>query len=84
MSDPETGAREKQFYKAVAEKIQDGNKLLLLGPRVAKHHLLNYLSEQYPALAKKVVGCLVSDQPSDQQIAFCASRILNQPFPDIK
>ncbi len=68
------GRQERRFYGDVADRLDSDCKILLLGPGVAKHHFMNYLHENCPALSKNIVGCETVDHPSDAQIATMAKR----------
>ncbi len=67
------------MYEEVISHLNRLNKILILGPGVAKHHFLKRLEERHPQLAKNVVGCEVSDHPTDQQIAAYAAQYFQRP-----
>jgi stalled ribosome rescue protein Dom34 len=69
--------QEWHFFQEVATNLADADRLLILGPGVAKHHFRSYLVEHLPALAKKLVGCETVDHPTDNQIAAFAQKFLN-------
>lgn len=65
---------ERPLFEQVAHHVREAEKLLILGPGVAKHHFQNFLSEHYPAVARRIVACETVDHPSDPQIAAYARR----------
>lgn len=73
--------QEKQFFSQVGSEITGANKLLILGPGVAKHHFYNFLMEQMPALGKSVIGCETVDHPTDAQIAEMARKLFQFSTP---
>ena len=70
---------ERKFFKEVSEHLDEACPLLILGPGIAKHHFLNYLTEECPSLARKVVGCETVDHPTDGQIATMALKFFKLP-----
>jgi stalled ribosome rescue protein Dom34 len=63
----------------IAEKLDRAKGVLILGPGVARTHLLSRLQERFPRVAQKVVGCESSDHPTDQQIAAYAMKYFQRP-----
>ena len=59
---------ESRLFADSAAQLKSAEKLLILGPGVAKHHFQNYLAEHFPLLSKKVVACESSDHPTDPQL----------------
>jgi len=74
--------REQTLFSELVTHVSEAPKLLILGPGVAKHRFQNYLTEHFPALAKKVVACEAMDHPTDSQIAAFARRYFNLPTPE--
>ncbi len=66
--------KERALFDDVAKELTNAAQILILGPGVAKYHFQTHLIEQYPALAKKVVGCETVDHPTDPQIAEFAQK----------
>jgi stalled ribosome rescue protein Dom34 len=66
--------QENQLFVEVASLLKDADKLLILGPGIARHHFQNYLTEHQPALSRKVAGCETMDHPTDPQIAAFARK----------
>jgi stalled ribosome rescue protein Dom34 len=64
----------KSFFAEVITHLTGSERLLILGPGVARHHFWNFLAEQRPMVAKKVVGCETVDHPTDKQIAALATK----------
>ena len=69
--------QELHFFKEFTPELSIAEELLILGPGVAKHHFNTFLTEHYPALAKKVVGCESVDHPTDPQIIALARKFFN-------
>lgn len=66
------------MYDQVAQRVREASRILILGPGLAKVHLLQRLKEKFPLLAKKVVGCETSDHPTDGQIAAYAQKYIQR------
>ncbi len=60
---------EKALFQELSRRIGRAEKVLLLGPGVAKNHFLHYLEDHNKKLAENVVGVETVDHPSDNQIA---------------
>ena len=71
--------RELQLFAQVAEQIQEPSQILILGPGVAKHHFQTFLTEHFPALAKKIAACEAMDHPTDGEIAAQARKFFHVP-----
>lgn len=71
---------EHGMFKEIAKTIPRDSQVLLLGPGIAKHHFQTYLVEQYPIVAKKIVGCRNVDHPSDAEIAAMAKEFFIMPL----
>ncbi|MGZ3695301.1 MAG: eRF1 domain 2 [Bdellovibrionota bacterium] len=63
---------EKALFIEAKDELASSDRVLIVGPSMAKHHFQTFLMEHYPALAKKVVGLETVDHPSDGQIAAIA------------
>ena len=64
------GAEPTQdFFREIVSIIKDSDRILLLGPCVAKHHFRNHLSEHFPNLDRRVLAVIGVDHPSDETIA---------------
>lgn len=61
--------KEHKLFAAAAKELGAVDRVLILGPGVAKHHFKTYLEEHYPKEARKVVGLETVDHPTDGQIA---------------
>jgi len=68
---------EGTFFHELAKSVNSADRLLILGPGVAKYHFRSFLTEQMPALAKKLVGCETVDHPTDNQIAAFAMKFFD-------
>jgi stalled ribosome rescue protein Dom34 len=69
---PGRDREETALFREAAAELTGSDRVILLGPGVAKHHFRNFLAEQRPLLCKKVVGIETVDHPSDGQIAAMA------------
>ena len=56
-----------------------GGSIVLLGPGSISQELLALLKESHPTIARRVVGCEVSDHPTDAEIATFASNCFRTP-----
>ncbi len=59
------------FFEASAE-LAVSDRVVIIGPGMAKHHFQSFLAEQRPLLFKKVVGIETVDHPTDGKIASLA------------
>ncbi|HEY4184204.1 MAG TPA: translational machinery protein [Polyangia bacterium] len=59
---------ERHFFEEVAGALTGTGPILILGPSMAKLHLLRYLQKHAPTLESRVVGVETVDHPSDRQI----------------
>ncbi len=66
--------QENWLFEESVAYMRNAEKILVLGPGVAKHHFITYLMEQHPALARKVTDCETVDHPSDAQIIAYAKK----------
>lgn len=64
----------EHFYKELAQKVKDGQEILVVGPGLAKNHFRTYLDSHVHGLAKKIVGLENSDHPTDNQILAAARK----------
>lgn len=58
----------RKFFQEVANALRTANEVLIVGPGLAKHHLSTHLSEHYPLVFNKVVGCETVETPTENQI----------------
>ena len=63
----------------LAEKLSSGNKILILGTEETNLLFLEYLKAHHAGLAKKVVACEISPQPTDEEIALFAMKYFQKP-----
>lgn len=59
---------EKMMFEFLAERLKESAEILILGPGVAKYHFKNFLNEQHPREAKKVVLFQAMDYPTENQL----------------
>jgi stalled ribosome rescue protein Dom34 len=74
---------EKVLFELIAQKLKGEAAILIFGPGVAKYHFRNYLNEQHPLTARKVVACQAMDHPTDRQIETFAERYLWAQVPNV-
>jgi stalled ribosome rescue protein Dom34 len=56
-NDQHQDSHTKPFFKDVVNEIKDAERLLIMGPGLAKNHLQDYIKEHQPhTLAKNIVG----------------------------
>lgn len=68
-----------RMYDQIADRLKNSKRVLILGPGVAKTHLLRRLRDRYPSTARAVVACEASDHPTDAQIATYAEKYIQVP-----
>lgn len=57
------------YYKEVAKHLADAGEVLLVGPGLGKDHFQKHLTtHHHQDLAKKIVGVVAMDHPTDKQI----------------
>jgi stalled ribosome rescue protein Dom34 len=65
----DTNRSAHPLFLQTAELLGDSDRILIVGPGVAKHHFFTYLAEHQPLLSKKIAGIETVDHPTDGQIA---------------
>ncbi|MGZ3651290.1 MAG: eRF1 domain 2 [Bdellovibrionota bacterium] len=65
---------EPHLFTEAALELAASDRVLIIGPGVAKHHFQSYLVEHMPFIGKKVAGIETVDHPSDEQIAALAKK----------
>lgn len=68
----DTQREESSFFRDLAKGLEGADKVLILGPGMAKHHLRSYLTEQWPMVARRIDRLESSDHPTEAQIAALA------------
>ncbi|EID99589.1 hypothetical protein [Leptospira licerasiae] len=58
----------KHFFEEVASKLTEVENILLAGPGMAKTQFKNHLLSHHSALAKRIVGEITTDHPSDAEL----------------
>lgn len=76
----------EHFFRDLAAKLKDAEKLLILGPGLAKNHFKNHLeTHDTGGLAKRIIGIETRDHPTENKILTEARRffkhydLFNQP-----
>lgn len=59
---------DHEFLKQVATELEPFKAILIVGPGNARTELAGYLTEHFPAVAKKVWGIEPMDHPTDPQL----------------
>jgi stalled ribosome rescue protein Dom34 len=65
---------QEHFFRDLAVKVKDAQKLLVMGPGLAKNHFKSHLETHAANLAKKIIGIENSDHPTDNQILAAARK----------
>ena len=60
---------ERSFFRELARVLKDADRILVLGPSIAKLRFFRYLHGSDPALAARIIGLETADHPTDGQIA---------------
>ena len=63
-----------KFYDDVGAELGKDDRILIIGPGIAKKHFLNRLQEKHADIAKRVIACESSDHPTDNQISAYAEK----------
>ena len=63
---------ENSFFRELAKALEGSDKVMILGPGMAKHHLRTYLMEQWPMVARRIDRVETCDHPTEAQIAAMA------------
>lgn len=66
------GTSRNTLFQDVTEQVFSAQQILILGPGVARYHYQNFLTEHFPLIARKIIGCESVDHPGDSEIAACA------------
>jgi stalled ribosome rescue protein Dom34 len=61
-------AQDPHFFNAVADAATHAGEVLIAGPGLTSTQLMKHLEAEHPALAKKVVGVMVLDHPTDGEL----------------
>lgn len=71
--------QQKKFYHELSEKIAPAERLLLVGPGLAKNEFKNYLlSHHAQGVAKSIVGTEAMDKISDGEIQALAKKFFHK------
>jgi stalled ribosome rescue protein Dom34 len=62
-------AGSDRFFHDVAEKLEDAEEILVVGPSSAKLDFIRYAHKHDRALEPKIVGVETLDHPTDGQLA---------------
>jgi stalled ribosome rescue protein Dom34 len=63
---------ESPLFRDIGQELEGVQKLLIIGPGMAKYHFRSYLMEQKPLVARNVERVESSDHPTEAQIAALA------------
>ena len=69
---------EPHLFKEAAMELNDSERVLIIGPGVAKYHFQSYLVEHQPLIGKKIAGIETVDHPTDAQIAALAKKFFER------
>jgi len=59
---------DSDYFHGIAKALDEAGEVLVVGPSIAKLHLIRYLHRHDPALEAKIVGVETIDHPTDHQI----------------
>lgn len=67
--DHDHDSNSEHYYHDLAIRLKDADKLLIMGPGLAKNKFKTHLeAHHHQTLAKKIVGIENADHPTDNQI----------------
>ena len=69
-------AASHPFYEEIASHLLGADEVLVLGHELAKKHFKAFLEAKHPQLAKRVLGYVTVDDPTDAQITRLAVSFL--------
>jgi stalled ribosome rescue protein Dom34 len=65
---------ERCLFIDAAAELKASDRVLIIGPGVAKHHFQTFLFEQNPDIGRRIAGVETVDHPSDAQIGALAKK----------
>jgi stalled ribosome rescue protein Dom34 len=67
---PGSGRRgpDRGLLEQIAAALDDAREIVIAGPGTAKTELRDYLDDEHPAIARKVIAVETVDHPSDPQL----------------
>lgn len=68
----------KKYYHDLAQQLKDAEKLLLVGPGLAKTEFRNHLEQDHKALAKNIIGIETLDKSTDGEIQNLAKKFFQK------
>lgn len=71
---------DNPLFHQAANELKDAKYVLLVGPGLAKLHFRNYLMEQYPSIARKVIGCEQLDASLEKSVEAYLDRFSKDKF----
>ncbi len=85
--DNHSDTASEHFFRDLAIKLKNAEKLLILGPGLAKNHFKSHLEKHHNGdLAKSIIGIENSDHPTENQILAAARKfyrtydLFNEPI----
>lgn len=72
-----SGGIDYSYFAAVARAVDEVADVLIVGPIAKKLEFLRYVRGHEPALAKKVVGLEMTENPTDSQVLRHAQQYFN-------
>lgn len=71
-------SRARKMFEETASHLKDAERILVVGPGLAKHLFTSFLAEHFPKLFRRVAGCEAMGHPTDPQITDFAQRYFDQ------
>jgi hypothetical protein len=72
------GLTPLQLREELAQRLAGAPRILVVGSDSAGTAFITHLSDEYPALARRVVGRETADRPSDGELAAYALKYLRK------
>jgi stalled ribosome rescue protein Dom34 len=69
---------ENHFFKDLMPELVGADEVLIVGPGMAKDHLLTFIKEHHREAAARVKGCETVDHPTDAQIIALARKFFSE------
>lgn len=69
---------DERMYREVGKRLVGRRRVLILGPGVAKSHLMQFLGNHFSGVFERIVGCEALDHPTDPELAAMALRFFGK------
>lgn len=61
-------ADDRDFYRAIVTALGDAERILVVGPGLAKIAFTRFAADRFPALAERIVGIEAMDHPTQPEL----------------